>query len=149
MSSATGPPPPAGAIASTPVHCPSTLPRLTATQATASPAADASSPACTRGAHRFWPVVLASAADLPTCMVIHSCPTKATRGSAAGRVLLTLALNPLAGVQLAGTELTLARVGRRGRDHGFTGPAGLREAACAASARSEERRVGKECRSRW
>ena len=44
MSSATGPLPPAGAIASTPVPCPLSPRRLTATEATASPAADASGP---------------------------------------------------------------------------------------------------------
>ena len=43
MSSATGPAPPAGAIASTPAPCPSSPRRLTATQATASPATEASS----------------------------------------------------------------------------------------------------------
>src|SRR5260370_29869083 len=38
---------------------------------------------------------------------------------------------------------------RIGAARALTDPAGLGGAACASEARSEERRVGKECRSRW
>src|SRR3712207_7114390 len=55
-------------------------------------------------------------------------------------------------LQAAGVELRAARLAFWGdvpRGSGLSSSAALEAALCLALVRSEERRVGKECRSRW